>query len=164
MRTLYLLRHAKSSWKDGELADFDRPLNGRGRRSCETIGAFLKDKEITFDLALSSPAVRARETIDLVLRAAKLRPQLRYDERIYEATPERLLNVVSQMENENKNVVLVGHNPGMQELLTLLTGETDEFPTATLARVNFKNSKWSEVGGKKGTLEWVVRPKELEKD
>lgn len=161
MRTLYLLRHAKSSWKEAELADFDRPLNGRGRRACETIGGFLKDKEITFDLALSSPAVRARETIDLILRAAKLRPQLRYDERIYEATPERLLDVVSQMENENKNVVLVGHNPGMQELLTLLTGENDQFPTATLARINFKNSKWSDVGEKKGTLEWVVRPKEL---
>ena len=163
MRTLYLLRHAKSSWKDAGLADFDRPLNGRGRRACETIGAFLKEKEITFDLALSSPAVRARETIDLILRSAKLRPQLRYDERVYEATPERLLDVVSQLENENKTVVLVGHNPGMQELLTLLTGATEEFSTATLAKVNFKNSKWAEVGMRKATLEWVVRPKELEK-
>lgn len=162
MRTLYLLRHAKSSWKDAALTDFDRPLNGRGRRACEAIGGFLKEKEITFDLALSSPAVRARETIDLVLRSAKLRPQLRYDERIYEATPERLLDVVSQLENESKTVVLVGHNPGMQELLTLLTGAAEEFATATLAKVNFKNSKWVEVGTRKATLEWVVRPKELE--
>jgi phosphohistidine phosphatase len=163
MRTLYLLRHAKSSWKDTELADFDRPLAGRGRRACETIAGFLKEEEITFDLALSSPAVRARETIDFVLRTAKLRPQLRYDERIYEATPERLLDVVSQIENDNKTVVLVGHNPGMPELLTLLTGESEEFPTATLAKVVFKNAKWTEVGGKKGTLDWIVRPKELEK-
>jgi len=163
MRTLFLLRHAKSSWKNEDLADFDRPLAGRGRKASETIGRFLKEKEISFDLVLSSPAVRARETIDLILRAAKLRADLRYDERIYEAPASRLIDVISQIENEHKTVVLVGHNPGMAELLQVLTGETDEFPTATLAKIVFKNSKWTEVVTKKGTLEWVVRPKELEK-
>ena len=164
MRTLYLLRHAKSSWKNQELADFDRPLAGRGRKASETIGQFLKEKEITFDLVLSSPAVRARETTDLVLRAAKLRPDVRYDERIYEATPSRLIEVISQIENECKAVVLVGHNPGMAELLQVLTGETEEFPTATLAKIVFKNSKWADVGTKEGTLDWVVRPRGLDKD
>src|SRR6185436_19986621 len=109
MRTLYLLRHAKSSWKDANLADFDRPLSGRGRRACETVGVFLKDKEITFDLVVSSPALRARQTTELVLRAAKMRPELRFDERIYETTTTRLLEIVSQFENESKVVLLVGH-------------------------------------------------------
>jgi phosphohistidine phosphatase len=163
MRTLYLLRHAKSSWKNDELADFERPLAGRGRKASETIGRFLKEKEITFDLVLCSPAVRARETTDLVLRSAKLRADVRYDERIYEATPGRLIDVISQIENEYKAVVLVGHNPGMAELLQVVTGQTEEFPTATLAKIVFKNSKWTEVATRKGTLEWVVRPRGLDK-
>ena len=163
MRTLYLLRHAKSSWKDVNLADFDRPLSGRGRKACETVGLFLKEKEISFDLVVSSPAVRARQTIELVLRTAKMRPELRFDERIYEATPARLLELVSQIENESKAVLLVGHNPGMQELLLLLTGQNEEYPTAALTKIAFKNLKWNEVGNKKGNLEWIVRPKELDK-
>src|SRR5262245_415709 len=164
MRTLYLLRHAKSSWKDTNLADFDRPLSGRGRKATETVGAFLKDKEIDLDLVVSSPAVRARQTIELVLRAAKIKPELRFDERIYEATPSRLLEVVTQLENEQKAVLLVGHNPGMQELLLLLTGQSEEYPTAALTKISFKNLKWAEVGSKKGALEWLVKPKELDKD
>lgn len=163
MRTLYLLRHAKSSWKDANLADFDRPLSGRGRRAAETVGLFLKDKEITLGLVVGSPAVRARQTIEIVLRSAKQRPELRFDERIYEATVGRLLEIVSQLENEHKAVLLVGHNPGMQELLALLTGQSEEYPTAALAKIAFKNLKWAEVGNKKGSLEWLVKPKELDK-
>jgi len=163
MRTLYLLRHAKSSWKDANLADFDRPLSGRGRRAAETVGLFLKDKEITLDLVVSSPAVRARQTIEIVLRSAKQRPELRFDERIYEATVGRLLEIVSQLENEHKAVLLVGHNPGMQELLALLTGQSEEYPTASLTKITFKNLKWAEVGNKKGSLEWFVKPKQLDK-
>jgi len=162
MRTLYLLRHAKSSWKETNLADFDRPLSGRGRKAAETVGSFLKDKEINLDLVVSSPAVRARQTIELVLRAAKMKPELRLDERIYEATAERLLEVVSQLENEHKAVLLVGHNPGMQELLLLLTGQNEEYPTAALSKIAFKNLKWAEVGNRKGSLEWIVKPKDLD--
>jgi phosphohistidine phosphatase len=163
MRTLYLLRHAKSSWKDANQPDFDRPLAGRGRRASEAVGLFLKEKEITFDLVVSSPAVRARQTIEFVLRSAKQRPELRFDERIYEATVGRLLEIVSQLENEHKAVLLVGHNPGMQELLSLLTGQSEEYPTAALTKIAFKNLKWAEVGNKKGSLEWLVKPKELDK-
>jgi len=74
-----------------------------------------------------------------------------------------LLEIVSQLENENKAVLLVGHNPGMQELLSLLTGQSEEYPTAALTKIAFKNLKWSEVGNKKGSLEWLVTPKELDK-
>ena len=162
MRTLYLLRHAKSSWKDDSLPDFERPLAGRGRRSCETIADLIRSEQIEFDLLLSSTAVRARETIERVRQHAKLRTELRFDERIYEATADRLLEVINQIESDRKTVLLIGHNPGFEDLLQLLTNELQPVPTACLAKVKMKISKWSEAGENKGTLEWIVRPKELE--
>jgi phosphohistidine phosphatase len=162
MRTLYLLRHAKSSWKDESLVDFERPLAGRGRRACETIAGLIRSEQIEFDLLLSSTAVRARETIERIKQLAKLRTELRFDERIYEASTDRLLEVISQIENDRKNVLLIGHNPSFEELLQLITGEAERMPTACLAKIKLKISKWSEVGANQGTLEWIVRPKELE--
>ena len=162
MRTLYLLRHAKSSWKDESLVDFERPLAGRGRRACESIAGLIRSEQVEFDLLLSSTAVRARETIERIRQVAKLRTELRFDERIYEASADRLLEVISQIENDRKNVLLIGHNPGFEELLQLLTGDVERVPTACLAKIKFKIPKWSEVGPNQGTLEWIVRPKELE--
>ena len=162
MRNLYLLRHAKSSWKDETLADFDRPLSSRGKRACDTIGKFILSNEIEFDLVISSTAVRARDTIDLVRQRAKLRAEIRYDERIYEATTERLMEVVSELDSDRKKVLLVGHNPGLEDMTHLLTGEGNPFPTAAFAKINLKVSKWSESFEGKANLEWLVAPKELE--
>src|SRR2546423_6386227 len=111
MKTLFLLRHAKSSWKDESLPDFERPLNRRGKEASEQIGRYMKKELIAPELILSSPAVRARETVERVSKAAKLNVEVRFDQRIYEAGGLRLLEVVSQIENERKTVLLVGHNP-----------------------------------------------------
>src|SRR5437867_8761133 len=86
MKTLFLLRHAKSSWKDKESSDFDRPLKPGGRKAAETMSAFFKRKRVHPDLILSSPAVRAKETIEIILQSAKLKGQLHFDDRIYEAS------------------------------------------------------------------------------
>lgn len=163
MKTLYLLRHAKSSWKDGTLADIERPLNGRGRKASETMGGFLKKEKVIPDLVLSSSAVRARQTTDLVMAAANLSSELRFDERIYEASAQRLLEVVQQIDKSKKNVLLVGHNPGLEEFLELLTGSVETMPTGTLSKVNLRAATWAAVKRKAGTLEWIVRPKELPK-
>jgi len=161
MKTLYLMRHAKSSWKDQTLPDFERPLNRRGIRAAETMGRFLKQQKMLPDLVLSSSATRARDTIEIVLKAAKLRTELRYDERIYLASPTRLLEVISQIEKERKVVLVVGHNPGMEELVELFTGSLQRMPTAALANVSFKSSKWSDAKENTGTLQWLVRPSDL---
>lgn len=161
MKTLYLLRHAKSSWKDDALADIERPLNGRGRKASETIGGFLKQEKVVPDLVLSSSAVRARQTTDLVIKAANLNSERRFDERIYEASTQKLLEVVNQIDTSKKKVLLVGHNPGFEELLELLTGSVETMPTATLAKINLRASTWASVKRKTGALEWIVRPKEL---
>jgi phosphohistidine phosphatase len=161
MKTLFLLRHAKSSWKDESLPDFERPLNRRGKQACETVGHYLKHELIVPDLILSSPAVRARETTERVSKAAKLNVEIRFDQRIYEAGGLRLLEVVSQIENERKTVLLVGHNPGMEELLMLLTGSSENFSTAALARLEIKSSKWANAADRRARLAWLVTPRDL---
>jgi phosphohistidine phosphatase len=161
MKTIYLLRHAKSSWKDETITDIERPLNGRGRKAAGTIGDLLKKENIVPDLVLSSSAVRARQTTDLVMEAGGLSSELRFDERIYEATPQKLLAVVQQIDKSKNNVLLVGHNPGFEQLLELLTGSVETMQTATLAKINLKASTWASVKRESGDLEWIVRPKEL---
>ena len=162
MKILLLLRHAKSSWKNKSLKDFDRPLNERGKRDAKAIGRLIRKEEIVPDLVLSSPAVRARETTAIVLATAKLATELRYDERIYEADALRLLEVISQIEENFNSVLLVGHNPGMEELLELLTGCSEHMSTATLAQIYLKGvDKWSKVSQGKATLELIVKPKQI---
>lgn len=128
------------------------------------MGRFIRKKRVAPDLLLSSPAVRARATIEMVVKAAKLASELRYDQRIYEAGPLRLLEVVSQIEEERSIVLLVGHNPGMEELLQLLTDRVEHMATGTLAKIDLKIARWSKVLEEKGTLDWIVKPKELVED
>ena len=159
MKTLFLLRHAKSSWKDNTLPDHERPLNSRGRRSAETMSSFLKQEKVSPDLILSSSAVRARDTIEIITRSVMRGSELRFDERIYEAPVERLIEVVTQIDKGARSALVVGHNPGLEELLEALTGKIETMPTAALAKITFKTSDWNDVV-KGGALQWVVRPKD----
>jgi phosphohistidine phosphatase len=151
------------SWKDEALLDIERPLNGRGRKASQTVGHFLGNTRITPDLVLSSSAIRARQTTDIVLETAKLNTDLCFDERIYDASGHRLLEVVRQIDKSKKTVLLVGHNPGLEEFLELLTGAVEAMPTGTLSKLTLKASDWEDVSNNGGTLEWIVRPKELKK-
>lgn len=162
MKTLYLLRHAKSSWAEPGLADFDRPLNARGERAAELIGTYIKEQKESFDLILSSPAVRARETIELIVKTAKLAGELRYDQRIYEASTLKLVEIIDEIEEDRASVLLVGHNPGMEGVLNVLTARSETMTTANLAKVNLKTSKWTKALEGQGDLEWLVKPKDLE--
>lgn len=164
MKTLFLLRHAKSSWNDPNLQDFDRPLNARGRGAAALIGTYIKEHEVSPDLVMSSPAVRARETIEIILKTVKLPAELRFDQRIYEASPVVLIEVISQIDEDKSSVLLVGHNPGMESLLEMLTGQAVAMATGTLARIDLKAAKWSKALEGQGNLGWVVKPKELGKD
>jgi len=155
------MRHAKSSWGDGSLADFDRPLNERGLKAAPLLGRFMRKQKLRPDLILCSPAERARQTVSLVVEAAGLGVPLRYDERIYEATSARLVEVVSQIEEDAGEAMLVGHNPGLEVLLERLTGESRRMPTAALARVALDVEKWSKVRDGAGRVELFVKPREL---
>jgi phosphohistidine phosphatase len=163
MKRLLLLRHAKSSWKEAGLADFDRPLNGRGKRAAESMGRLLKKEKLQPDLVLSSPANRARETIRIVLESARMPVEVRYDQHLYLAGIDTLAEIVSEIEPDRESVMLVGHNPGMEEFLSLLIGATQLMPTGTLANIKLNVTEWNEVSKTtRGHLEWLVKPRTLE--
>jgi len=161
MLTLYLLRHAKSSWADESMRDFDRPLANRGREACAIIGELIAEKGIDFDLVLVSTAVRTRETLDLIKQRAKFNGEVRYDERIYEATTSQLLEVISEIENDRESVLLVGHNPGIEDLLALLTRRHVRITTANFAKIDINVPTWSANLVNNGTLDWIIRPEDI---
>lgn len=164
MKTLYLLRHAESGWKDRRLQDFERTLNDRGREAAPLVGLFLRERKLRVDLIISSPAERARQTAALVKESAGLSAELLFDGRIYEADSARLLEVVTRAGEPAEALMLVGHNPGMEGLLRLLTGEERQMLTATLACVALEAEKWAQVREGAGRLEWLARPEEPAKE
>lgn len=162
MKTLLLLRHAKSSWDDASLEDFERPLNDRGQAAAPLMGKWLRRKKLKPGLVLSSPAVRAKETTRLVSEAAGWTDILSYERGIYEAPVQRLLKIVSGIRDELKVAVLVGHNPGFEELLEALTGEARRMPTATAALIELHVDSWQQVKRGAGKLKWLTRPKDIQ--
>jgi phosphohistidine phosphatase len=164
MRTLYLLRHAKSSWSDTSLRDFDRPLNDRGRESAELIGKRLASENLSAPLVLCSPALRTRETAEIVLKNSKVRVEERFDKRIYEASVRDLVEVISEVPDDKQIAILIGHNPGLEELLAFLTGEARPMPTCALAKIKFDVESWTDVRTGEGELEWFITAKELTED
>ena len=161
MKTLLLLRHAKSSRDDSSLRDFDRPLTDRGKDDAKLTGRELRKKEISVDAIVSSPAKRARRTAELFAKAAELPTEPSLDERIYEASAHQLLGVVSELAPSSALVLLVGHNPRFEELLHALTGDVARMPTASLACIDLNVNEWREVNRSSGSLRWLVTPKSL---
>lgn len=164
MKTLLLLRHAKSSWSDASLTDFERPLNERGRQAAPLIGQFMRAQRLDPPLILCSPAQRARETIALVRAEASLTAEPRFDKRIYEASLQTLLAIVSALDETADAALLVGHNPGFEELLASLTGAAERMPTAALARIALSTERWTDARARTGQLVQLTRPKELLND
>ncbi len=161
MKTLFVLRHAKSSWENTDLSDFARPLNERGLKAAPLMGKFIYKNQLQPELILSSPAERAKQTAILVKENAQTGGEIRYDERIYEASPASLLEVIAEQSDEIESVMLIGHNPGLEGLLKILTNETQQIPTAALAVIDLKIGKWSEINSSTGNLRTLIRPKEI---
>lgn len=160
MKTLYILRHAKSSWDKPDLADFDRPLNERGLIAAPFMGEIIFDRQFQPDIILSSPAKRSKQTAILVKETAELKARIKYDERIYEASPQILLQVVAEADNKHESVMLVGHNPGIEGFIRYLTGKTVQMPTAALAVIELNVKGWRDTDADDGKLKTVIRPKE----
>ncbi len=169
MKTLLLLRHAKSSWSDPSLDDFDRPLNERGRRAGLTMGKFLKDKGPLPGLIICSSAKRARQTLKRLQKAIGEKIPVRFEDGLYMASPKKMLNILKQADDAQASVMLIGHNPGMHMLALDLadTGEDgamermrDKYPTAALAALTCGCERWRDFGACR--LDSFIRPKDVE--
>lgn len=182
MKTLLILRHAKSSWRDPGLDDHDRPLNDRGRRAASRMGRYLHDEALRPDVVLCSTARRTRETLERLLRSwspepanesrdgPSDRPEIRYDERLYLAGADQLLAVLARQEPSVATVLLIGHNPGLAELAVRLVGEGDpglidglrgKLPTCGLVEIGFDRAGWRDLEAGGGRLLRFVRPRDL---
>lgn len=161
MKTLLLLRHAKSDWDDSSLRDFDRPLATRGERDAPRIGKALRKRGILPDLIISSPAARAKATIEAVTRAAKMNLEVRFDEVVYGASSPELISLIRGLPDKNSCLLLVGHNPGFEDLVGRLSGSHERMPTAAIACIEFQIDRWEDVNDREGKLLWVLTPKKL---
>lgn len=144
MQTLLLLRHAHAEVGHSPGTDFDRPLSQRGLREAAAIGDYLRSNLLIPDLVLCSAAVRARETAETVLAALGASVSSRYDPRIYEASAHELITVVTEVENSVSTLLLVGHNPGMEQLLKAMTGELVAMKPCSLANLVVENQNQGE--------------------
>lgn len=163
MKSLFVLRHAKSSWENSELSDFERPLNKRGFETIQLIGQEIFRLHLDIDFVLSSPAKRAKQTAILVKESGGIACEINYEDAIYEASVMKLLHIVGEIDDKYNSVLLVGHNPGFEELIRVLTDKIQVMPTATLAKLDLDIESWSKVELKCGILDFAITPRELKK-
>ena len=162
MKTLLVLRHAKSSWSDPALDDHERPLNKRGRRDGPRMGQLVREYGLIPDVVISSDAVRARLTAEAVVEAARYAGQILLDPHLYMASAGDILSRLRAVREKAETVMIVGHNPGLEELVAQLTGERQDLPTAALAQIVLPIHRWRDLTlSTRGTLLGHWRPKEL---
>jgi phosphohistidine phosphatase len=166
MKRLLLMRHAKSSWKDSELPDHERPLKKKGQKDAEQMGKMLKSKDLTPDLILTSSAARASQTAEIVAEASKAgKKHVVVLDALYMAEPQNILDAIREHGKDQKTVMVIGHNPGMEAFLQIANGGVESLPTAAIAYVGVQVDKWKQLGEKKGDqvkLKKLWRPKDLE--
>jgi len=161
-RQLLILRHAKSSWADEHADDWERPLNERGERDAPRVGALLRQLSLLPDLIVTSDAVRAERTARAVAGGAEYLGKIVLSPELYHANPDAIIDVVRAFPDTAPSVMIVGHNPGLQDLVEQLTGQSVELPTATLVHLELPVKHWRDVTlSPEATLIDVWRPRDL---
>lgn len=168
MKTLTLLRHAKSGWDAPVARDFDRPLNGRGRKAARAMGREMKRLRLDFDRIVASPAARVAETIQ-GLEEDHGALAVEQDPRVYLASAETLLAIIRATGDSHARLLIVGHNPGLEQLAMLLAqggalrdAIAAKYPTGALAELRFDARSWRDVTAGAGRLERFIRPRDLD--
>jgi phosphohistidine phosphatase len=161
MKTLLIMRHAKSSWKQAGLADDQRPLNKRGRRDAPRMGQILREVDLVPEVVISSTAVRAQQTAAAAAEASGFTGEIQSDASLYAAPAEAYLARLRQLPPQPQVVLIVGHNPGMDSLLQGLTGQDEHMPTGAIARIDLPIERWADLSqDTPGKLESFWRPRE----
>jgi len=164
MKTIMLLRHGKSDWNVDYGSDHDRPLAQRGQKAAGLMGEFLTKIHAAPEKVLTSTAKRARETLDLAMLNGRWECPVCETRDLYFASPEQILEIIQQQSDSVEHLLLVGHNPTWEYLISLLVGGgLFRMPTAALAKIRIQTEHWSDVSGECGILEFLVTPKLLMK-
>lgn len=159
MKKLYLIRHAKSSWKDISLDDFDRPLNKRGKLNAPMMGERLFQRGVNPDLILSSPAKRALKTAKIIAKHLQYQNEIEFNEDIYEASEDTLHKIICNIDDGNDTVILIGHNPGFNCLAYEYVDFDENIPTCGVVEINFNCKKWKEISVKNASFVSFDYPK-----
>ena len=162
-RTITLIRHAKSSWNNPSLSDFERPLNKRGIHDAPRVGAALQQAGVSFDRVLCSDAKRARQTLSL------LGPEIEIDEAIidyrhdmYGASADHLFSCITEQSDSIYDIALIGHNPGMESLAnSLAEGPVGSMQTCCVVHMEFESDKWTGISRAAGKIGLLIRPRDL---
>lgn len=174
MKRLITFRHAKSGWDQPAIRDFDRALNDKGRRAAATMGRHMRQLGLRFDSVIASPAVRVAETLDAMFDGYGRRMAPSWDRRAYLATAATLLEMVQETPDGVEALMLVGHNPGLEELVLLLAGSEgptdggtrdsigEKYPTASVAEIHFDANHWQDIHAGDGHLVRFIRPRDLD--
>jgi phosphohistidine phosphatase len=163
MKTLLILRHAKSSWANASLSDHDRPLKKRGKRDAPRMGRLLWEEDLVPDLIICSSARRALDTAEAAAASSGYDADIEVTRDFYHADPETYIGRLRSLPKEVDRVLIVGHNPGMEELLEQLTGVRERMPTAALAQVSLSVDGWGDIGLETGgSLVYLWLPRNLQ--
>lgn len=146
MKKLYMIRHAKSSWSDITLDDFDRGLNKRGKESVKLMGSRLKERGVTPDIIISSPALRAKTTAEVIAKKIGYGKNTVFKDEIYEAEPETLHRILTQIDDKYNSAFLFGHNPGFNMLAEEYVGFEENIPTCGIVEIAFNCDSWENIG------------------
>jgi phosphohistidine phosphatase len=161
MKNLFLLRHAKSSWSDPGKADFHRPLSKRGISSALSLSKYISQHQIIFDLILSSPSERTQATLDLIFTEKDFLSKIKFQEAIYHAEMSTLLELIKDQNNLKKNILVIGHNPGLHLLIEHLTKILiEKFPTCGFVKLSNFDS-WKDLDANILDLKFFVTPRDL---
>jgi len=162
MKTLLLMRHGKSSWKDESLEDHERPLKKRGRKDSKRIAKAILANELVPDLILSSSAVRARETVDVVVKTLDYQGRIVFSDELFMGEPQDFIEILKTLSNDYETVLIVGHNPGLEAYLQIIDGDVESLPTAGLGYLVLVLEDWNEISlDTMGDLIGIWKPKEL---
>jgi phosphohistidine phosphatase len=161
LKTILLLRHGKSSWQDTTLHDFDRPLKKRGKRAAKKMGKEIRRRDLLPDFILASAAWRTRQTARRVAQAADYNGKITEETKLYGTDVRRHLEVLSGVDDTYNRVLLVGHNPDLEELVEHWTGQAVAMPTGALVGLRLEIDSWTAVPEASGQVLFTVTPKEL---
>ncbi|WP_292655257.1 histidine phosphatase family protein [Nitratifractor sp.] len=163
MKKLYLIRSAKAGWDEPGLADFERGLSSRGLKNIRTIGAYLRLRGIRPDLLLSSCALRAQQTCDLLAEEIEYSGTKHYLRELYLTPPDRIREIITAQESEVEKLFVVGHSPQLHEVANSLMNEhLSRFPTMGIVAIDFEIDSWAELNEKSGQMDFFIYPKQFE--